>query len=88
MLTQMNAMKLISFDYDAKEWGWDLQKIAAMNVPEDIVGFLLDELDKRHPPSFGRLVLIRQFQMKRKMCFGSQLVSVTRTSVSSFCRGL
>jgi len=56
MLTQMNAMKLISFDYDAKEWRWDLQKIAAMNVPEDIVGFLLDELDKRHisPRSEGR----------------------------------
>jgi len=50
MLTQMNATKLISFNYEAKEWEWDLQKIAAMNVPEDIVGFLLDELDKRHSP--------------------------------------
>jgi hypothetical protein len=47
MLTQMDLMKLIWFNYEAKQWEWDLQKIAAMNVPEDVVGFLLDELDKR-----------------------------------------
>lgn len=46
MLTQMDAMKLIWFNYETKQWVWDLQKIAAMNVPEDVVGFLLDELDK------------------------------------------
>jgi predicted ATPase len=60
MLTQMDLMKLIWFNYEAKQWEWDLQKIAAMNVPEDVVGFLLDELDKRnfHKISFGLWVLI------------------------------
>ena len=43
----MNATKLISFNYETKKWGWDLQKLATMNVPEDVVEFLLDELDKR-----------------------------------------
>lgn len=43
----MDVMKLIWFNYEAKQWEWDLQKIAAMNVPEDVVGFLLDEMDKR-----------------------------------------
>lgn len=50
MLTQMNASKLMSFNYDTKQWEWDLPMIAAMNVPEDVVGFLLDELDKRMVP--------------------------------------
>ena len=47
MLSLMNSSKLITFDYAEKKWGWDLHQIAAMNVPEDIVEFLLDELDKR-----------------------------------------
>jgi hypothetical protein len=31
-------------------WEWDLQKIAAMNVSEDVVEFLLEELDTRSFP--------------------------------------
>jgi hypothetical protein len=47
MLSLMNSSKLINFNYDDKRWEWDLHEIAAMNVPEDIVEFLLEELDKR-----------------------------------------
>jgi len=49
MLTLMNSANLISFSYDNKQWDWDLQKISAMNVPEDVVEFLLEELQKRNP---------------------------------------
>lgn len=44
----MNSANLISFNYDNKRWEWDLQKISAMNVPEDVVEFLLEELQKRN----------------------------------------
>ena len=48
MLTLMNSSNLISFSYGDKRWEWDLQKISAMNVPEDVVEFLLEELQKRN----------------------------------------
>ena len=48
MLTLMNASGLITFNYEDKMWEWDLHKIAAMNVPEDVVEFLLEELDNRN----------------------------------------
>jgi predicted ATPase len=49
----MKASKLIEFNYDNRKWEWDLQKIAAMNVPEDVVDFLLEELHKRTPLGNG-----------------------------------
>lgn len=48
MLSLMKSMNLIMFNYEEKKWQWDLQKIAAMNVPEDVVDFLLDGLDNRN----------------------------------------
>lgn len=85
ILTQMNATKLISFNYEAKQWEWDMQRIAAMNVPDDVVGFLLDELDKRIRSTIRlwNIVLIDQSRMKLEMYLGSQLVSATPTSVCS-----
>jgi len=50
MLSLMNSLQLITFNYEKKMWEWDLYKIAAMNVPEDIVEFLLEELDTRSFP--------------------------------------
>jgi len=45
MLSLMNQSKLINFNYDTKLWEWDLHKISAMNVSEDVVAFLLGELE-------------------------------------------
>jgi hypothetical protein len=47
MLSLMNSSQLIIFNYEEKIWEWDLHKIAGMNVPEDVVEFLLKELDRR-----------------------------------------
>ena len=52
MLTLMNSANLISFSYDNKRWDWNLQKISAMNVPEDVVEFLLEELQNRNYAEF------------------------------------
>jgi predicted ATPase len=49
MLILINSSKLVTFNYDNRVWEWDLQKIAAMNVSEDVVDFLLEELHKRNP---------------------------------------
>jgi hypothetical protein len=47
MLFLMNSSKLVTFSYDSKNWEWDIQKIAAMNVSEDVVDFLLEEFHTR-----------------------------------------
>jgi hypothetical protein len=45
----MNQAKYISFNYEKKEWNWDLPKISVMKINEDIVDFLLGELHIRMP---------------------------------------
>jgi hypothetical protein len=47
MLSLMNSTNLIMFNYEETKWEWDLHKITAMNIPGDVVGFLLEELDNR-----------------------------------------
>lgn len=47
MLQQMNSSNAVWFNYDAKKWQWDLARVRAMNVSEDVIDFLLEELQKR-----------------------------------------
>lgn len=47
MLQQMNSSHAVWFNYDNKKWEWDLARVAAMNVSEDVIDFLLEELHKR-----------------------------------------
>jgi hypothetical protein len=42
----MNSSNAITFNYEIKKWEWDLARMAALNVSEDVIDFLLEELHK------------------------------------------
>jgi predicted ATPase len=83
MLSLMNSMNLITFNYEEKEWQWDLQKIAAMNIPEDVVDFLLEELDNRshHAYISKSLVPIKTRDVLRvAACLGGSNINLSLLS--------
>ncbi len=47
MLQQVNSSHAVWFNYEDKKWEWDLARLAAMNISEDVIEFLLEELHKR-----------------------------------------
>jgi predicted ATPase len=52
MLLLMNSSGLIKFDYEERNWKWDLQQISEMKVSEDIAQFLVDQLYRCISPHF------------------------------------
>jgi predicted ATPase/signal transduction histidine kinase/CheY-like chemotaxis protein/tRNA A-37 threonylcarbamoyl transferase component Bud32 len=45
-LQNIYNQKLLIFDFDCLSWRWDLAKIAAMNITDNVVDLLIDKLKK------------------------------------------